>query len=319
LVPNCGRGGAFLSYQKAPRITNMWSKVVDGEVGEWLSKVVIESTKPYAYDARSTDNRVVFEGKGVILNMPEETTEVNDGLLREVIVKQDGKDIVLVEIVLEHPAEYRLTAFEGFPFRLEITLDRSSITGLLGGKKIVIDPGHGGKDTGGKGPVSLQEKDVVVPIAKNLENILRRANADVVMTRDRDEDISREKRFDLVRQAGADVYIGIHTQAFADSNVDGTATLYAPSNKRSALLARCVQEGLVKRLKTTDRGIAEQPELIAISEIPAIEAEVLTITNLVEEVFLRGLTVQKRAAEGIFNGLIKYFAQTGANSKGDYS
>jgi len=297
----------------------MWSKIVDGEKGEWLSKVVIESTKPYTYGARNADDRVIFEGKGVVLNMPEGATEVNDGLLREVIVKQDGKDIVLVEMVLEHPAEFRLSAIEGFPFRLELTLDRSFIAGLLSGKKIVIDPGHGGNDAGGKGPVSLQEKDVVLPIAKNLENILRRASADVVLTRNRDEDVSREKRFDLAKKAGADVYIGIHTQACADSNVDGTATLYDPSNKRSTLLARYVQEGLIKKLKTTDRGIAEKPELVAIGEIPAIEAEVLTITNLVEEVFLRGLTVRKKAAEGIFNGLIEYFALSGANSKGDIS
>ncbi|OPY58359.1 MAG: N-acetylmuramoyl-L-alanine amidase LytC precursor [Pelotomaculum sp. PtaU1.Bin035] len=308
-----------MSCKKAPRITNMLSKIVDGEKGEWLSKVVIESTKPYTYDAGNAEDRVIFEGKGVILNMPEGTTEVNDGLLREVIVKQDGKDNVLVKMMLEHPAEFRLEAFEGFPFRLEITLDRSIITKLFSGKKIVIDPGHGGEDTGGKGPVSLQEKDVVLPMAKNLEKILRRASADVVLTREGDVDISREKRFDLVGQAGADIYIGIHNRSCVGRNEDGVATLYAPTNKQSAILARCVQEGLIKKLKAADRGIAEQAELAMINEVPAIEAEVLTITNLVEEVFLRGLTVQKRAAEGIFNGLIKYFAQNGTYSKGDCS
>lgn len=308
-----------MSNPKAPRITNMWSKTVDEEKGEWLTKVVIESTKPYKHGARNADGRVIFEGEGVILNMPGGITEVNDGLLRELIVEQDGENTVSVEMVLERPAEFRSTALEGFPFRVEIVLNRSSITKLFSGKKIVIDPGHGGEDAGGKGPVSLQEKDVVMPIAKKLENILRRASADVVLTRNGDENIAREKRFDLVRQADADVYIGVHNRSCADSNEDGVATLYAPANKQSAILASYVQEGLVKKLKAADRGTVEQAELVAISEIPAIEVEVLTITNLVEEVFLRGLTVQKRAAEGIFNGLIKYFAQTGANSKGDYS
>ncbi|MDF9409105.1 MAG: N-acetylmuramoyl-L-alanine amidase AmiC precursor [Pelotomaculum sp. PtaB.Bin013] len=308
-----------MSKQKAPRITNMWSKIVDEEKGEWLTKVVLESTKPYKHGARNADGRVIFEGEGVILNMPGGTTEVNDGLLRELIVKQNGKKTVSVEMMLEHPAEFRLTDLKGFPFRVEIALNRSSITKLFSGKKIVIDPGHGGEDTGGKGPVSLQEKDVVIPIAKKLENILRRVNADVVLTRNGDENITREKRFALVKQTGADVYIGVHNRSCDDSNEDGVATLYAPANKQSAILARYVQEGLVNKLKAADRGTAEQAELAAIGGVPAIEAEVLTITNLVEEVFLRGLTVQKRAAEGIFNGLIKYFAQNGANSKGDYS
>jgi N-acetylmuramoyl-L-alanine amidase len=67
-----------------------------------------------------------------------------------------------------------------------------------------------------------------------------------------------------------------------------------------------------------DRGTAGQPGLAGIGEdIPAVEVEVVTITNIVEEVFLRGLTIQKRAAEGIVNGLIKYFASEGRNSKGD--
>lgn len=52
-------------------------------------------------------------------------------------------------------------------------------------------------------------------------------------------------------------------------------------------------------------------------EIPAVEVEVVTITNIVEEVFLRGLTIQERAAEGITNGLIKYFACGGPGAKGD--
>lgn len=307
-----------MSCRKVPRITNLWSKVVDGEKGEWLSKVVIESTKPYTYDARNTHDRVIVEGKGVIVNMPEGTTEVNDGLLREMNVKQNGNGFASVEMVLEHQADFRLKAFEGFPFRLEVTLDRSFIAGLFNGKKIVIDPGHGGKDIGGKGPVSLQEKDVVVPIAKDLEKILRRAGADVVLTRSGDEDLAREERFDTARRVGADVYIGIHTQACADSNVDGIATLYAPLNGQSAILARYVQEGLVKKLKANNRGTAEQPDLAAISEMPAIETEVLAITNLVEEVFLRGLTVRKKAAEGIFNGLIKYYALNGANFKGEF-
>lgn len=307
-----------MSDRKVPRITNLWTKVVDGETSEWFSKVVIESTRPYAYAARETCDKFLVQGKGVIVNMPEGSTEVNDGLLREVNVKMDGKGTASVETVLEYPAEFQVTALEGFPFRLVVTFNRSFIAGLFSGKRIVIDPGHGGFDIGGKGPVSLQEKDVVLSIAKNLEHILLRAGADVVLTRNEDENITRDKRFDLARQAGADVYVGIHTHASADSKVEGIATLYAPNNGQSALLARYVQEGLIKKLKANNRGVTQGPELAALNEIPAIEVEVLAITNLVEEVFLRGLTVRKKAAEGIFNGLIKYFAFNGANAKGEF-
>lgn len=305
-----------MSFGKMPIITNLWSKVVDGEKGEWFSKVVIESTKPYKYAVKDNETGVILEGSGVSLNMPEGRIEVNDGLLREINIKQEGHNDTKVEMKLEHPAEFNLTSFEGFPFRLVVNLDRSFITGLFNGKKIVVDPGHGGKDLGGKGPVSLLEKNVVMPIAKNLEKYLRRAGAEVVMTRTGDENILMKERIDLAVEADADVFISIHTHVNADSNIDGAATLYSPSSGRSAKLAGYVQEEIIKKLKVKDRGIAAQPELAAIT-IPAVEVEVVTITNIVEEVFLRGLTIQKRAAEGIVNGLIKYFSFEERNTKGD--
>lgn len=308
-----------MSYRKLPRITNLWSKVVCGDKDQWLSKVVIEATKPFDYTARDINGRVVLEGTGVILNMPDGKVEVNDGLLREVNIKFDGKESALVEMVLEHPAEFRVDVLEGFPFRLETFIDRSWIRSIFSGKKIVVDPGHGGADGGGRGPVGLLEKDVVLPVAKNLEKLLRLAGADVFLTRNGDEDVPEEKRFGLAGRAGAGLYVGIHTHAGAGGNIDGAATLYAPASGKSAALARYVQEGLVKKLKVKDRGAVEKPELTAVNGIPAIEVEVMTITNLVEEVCLRGLTVRKKAAEGIFNGLIKYFAPGGQNSQGDVS
>ncbi len=306
-----------MSYRRIPRITNLWSKVVDGENGAWFSKVVIESTKPYTYTAKSDGATVIVEGSGTVVNMPEGMIEVNDGLLREVNIKQVGAG-ALVEMALDQPAEFVLAVREGFPFRLEVNLNRSCLIKLFSGKKIVVDPGHGGKDTGGKGPVSLMEKDVVVPIAKNLEKLLRRVGADVIMTRSGDEDISLPKRLDIATRVRADALISIHTHADADSNVVGAAAHYAPAGKEGARLAGYVLEGVVDKIKVRDRGTAVQPELAALVKgFPAVEVEVVTITNIVEEVFLRGLTIQERAAEGILNGLIKYFAKTGENKIGE--
>ncbi|MFA4884737.1 MAG: N-acetylmuramoyl-L-alanine amidase [Desulfotomaculaceae bacterium] len=307
-----------MSSGKMPMITNLWSKVVDGEKGEWFSKVVIESTKPYQYAVKDIDTGIVLAGSGVLVNMPEGRIEVNDGLIREINITQEGAGDTRVEMVLEHPVKFDLKCLAGFPHRLVVNLDRSDIIGLFKGKKIVVDPGHGGRDFGGKGPVSLLEKNVVVPVAKNLEKLLHRTGAQVLMTRGGDEDMPVKDRISLAVEAGADAYISLHTHASADSSIDGAATLYATSNSQSARLAGFVQEEIIKKLKVRDRGTAGQPGLAGIGEnIPAVEVEVVTITNIVEEVFLRGLTIQKRAAEGIVNGLIKYFALEGRNLKGD--
>lgn len=301
-----------MTGQKKARITNLWSKVTDGETGAWLSKVVIESTGPFVYNMRKIGGKVVLEAGGVALNMPEGSIEANDGLLREVNIYRNEENKALVEMTLAHPAEYTAAAVEGLPFRLEVLLDRSHITGLLKGKKIVVDPGHGGKDGGGKGPVNLLEKNVVLPVAKYLEDVLKRAGANVTLTRRKDTVISPAERYGLAVRLGADAYAGIHTFSSKDSDVGGAAVLYAPG-EASARLAGFVLEELIKKTRVRSRGTARQPGLAAIKGIPAIEVEVVAITNWVEEGLLRSPTVHKKAAEGIFNGLLKYFATAGLN------
>ncbi len=313
----CGEG-AFLLLGNRPRITNLWSKIVDGENREWLSRVVVESTLPYEYALKEINGGILLECSGVEVNMPEGKLEVNDGLLRDINIAQTGHGSVRIQMSLEYPAVYKHAVYKGFPSRLVIGLDRSFITGLMSGKKIVVDPGHGGKDFGGRGPVSLLEKNVVMPIAVNLENVLKRIGAKVTLTRSSDKDISGEERAALALNVNADAYISIHTGASADSGMEGAATLYAPHDNGSARLALYIQEEIIKKLKVRDRGTAGQPGLARMDKrIPAVEVEVVTITNIVEEVFLRGLTIQERAAEGILNGLIKYFASDRLNAKGD--
>ena len=297
--------------RKTAMITNLWSKVVDGENGEWLSRVVIESTRPYAYSAGAGNGTVSVECRGVTVNMPEGTLTVNDGLLREVHIRQDGGDTALVKIDLDHPADHCLRAGASFPFRLEVILDRSCLRRLFSKKIIVIDPGHGGEDSGGRGYVGLLEKNVVMPIAEKLAGILRRAGAEVLLTRSGDENPGLEARLRLAGQVRAHAFIGIHTHAGGDRSVEGTATLYAATSGESARLAGFIQAELLRKIKAKDRGVREQPALTALDAVPAVEVEVLSITNIVEEVYLRSLTLYKRVAEGIFNGLIKYFAKDG--------
>jgi len=298
-----------LHYLKAPRITNFRSVVTDGEKGEWFSKVIIESTGPFSYSLDRVNGKVIIiRCKGAILNMPEGKVSVNDGLIREAWLKQDNTDSISVELVLEQPAGVKLAALEVFPFRLEITLDRLHLAGLFSGKTIMIDPAHGGKDTGGRGQVSLMEKDVVVPIALNLQKLLKRAGAKAVLTRSGDEDVTTGERLDKARLEGADIYISLHTHVNTDNRVAGAAAKYLAGNDQSRFLAVNIQEELIKKIKVADRGVAKELELALPANIPAVEVEVVTITNIVEEVFLRGLTFQERAAEGIFNGIRNYLA-----------
>lgn len=148
--------------------------------------------------------------------MPEGRLEVNDGLLRDISIERAGNDTARVELFLDHPAECAYVLYNDFPCRLVLNLNRDFIKGLLSGKRIVVDPGHGGKNLGGRGQVSLLEKDVVIPIANNLERNLKKAGAEVLLTRRTDKDVPLDGRAALATNANADAFISIHTNASAD-------------------------------------------------------------------------------------------------------
>lgn len=297
-----------MSSRRQPRITNIWSKVIESDGGNLCSKVVIESTEAFEYKTGRRGNDIVLEAPGAVANMPEGSIEVNDGMVGEITLTQAGSDTSVVTISPDHPTGYKVEVFGGIPVRTAVILDRSFLYDLFKDKRIVLDPGHGGEDWGGKGPVSLIEKNVVVIIARNLKKLFEQKGARAIVTRDGDDNISLEDRFNKATAEKADLFISIHTYANKDSKVGGTAVRYGPSSPESADLAALIKEGLLKKLKLPDRGVAECGEYTSLGNIPAVKVEVVTITNWMEEGLLRSPTFHKKAAEGIFNGVKNYYA-----------
>jgi N-acetylmuramoyl-L-alanine amidase len=98
----------------------------------------------------------------------------------------------------------------------------------LGVKKIVIDPGHGGKDYGAPGYYKgSHEKYVVMEVAKKLaRKIENEFGYEVVLTRDRDKYLTLEKRTDLANNNRADLFISLHTNAARNKNAYGIETYF---------------------------------------------------------------------------------------------
>ncbi len=303
-----------MSSEKRPRITNIWSQVITEHGGKNFSRVVIESTRVFSQKDFIRDQSIVLEAEGAVANMPEGTIEVGDGLVKQVSLYQLRPDVAVVEILLEHPAEYSLRVANGLPARTILTIDRSFLKKIFTGKKVVIDPGHGGSDLGGRGPVNLLEKNVVLPVAQNLKKLLEENGAAALLTRTSDENLSLEARFALAKKEKADIFVSIHTHANKNRRVGGASVLYRPASQDSCFLASLIKDELVRKLKVADRGIREAGALRLLSGMPAVEVEVVTITNWVEEGMLRSPTVHKKAALGIFNGIKNYLASPAGES-----
>ncbi len=92
--------------------------------------------------------------------------------------------------------------------------------------RIVIDPGHGGKDPGAIGPHGVKEKTVALAIAKRLAHRLRREGFKVYLTRTRDVFIPLEERTAFANRKKADLFISIHANAAKDKRLGGVETYF---------------------------------------------------------------------------------------------
>lgn len=111
---------------------------------------------------------------------------------------------------------------------------------------IVIDPGHGGKDTGAIGKNGLYEKDVVLDIGIKLRNIIKRElGCKVVMTRDRDVFIELNDRPGIAIKHDADLFISVHANASPDRAARGIETYLLNTTKDRNIMALAAKENMM--------------------------------------------------------------------------
>lgn len=186
---------------------------------------------------------------------------VGDGVLRTVRLAQHDENVVRLVVELEGEEEPSLKVRRS-PFQLSLRApirnvnpnllaatspmpsadhvrERLGDSGAPGGvsisqqfglkvRRIVLDAGHGGHDTGAVGPSGVREKDVTLAIAKMVRQKLLTALPDieVVMTRDEDNFVELSERTKLANDSGADLFISIHANANPSRKVRGVETYY---------------------------------------------------------------------------------------------
>lgn len=120
-----------------------------------------------------------------------------------------------------------------------------SIPGLARRFKIVIDPGHGGKDPGALGVGGAVEKDIVLAIGLQLRDRLQAAGLDVVLTRDTDVFIPLEERTARANAEQADLFVSVHGNASSNAHLAGVETYYLNNtNDRATIRLAEMENGL---------------------------------------------------------------------------
>ncbi len=181
---------------------------------------------------------------------------------------------------------------------------------LLRGHTIVIDPGHGGMDSGAKG-LKAREDDVNLAVALQLRRCYEEAGAKVLMTWDKKEQIPSTKKYRVrermtwINHTPGTVLINIHCNS-AGATWSGPQTFYW-DGRGSYYLAHDVQEELQYFTHTRRSVTRINQYVLRYAKMPAINVEVGFISNPREETKLMDPVYQRSLARCIFLGSERWF------------
>ena len=197
--------------------------------------------------------------------------------------------------------------------------DIASITGLKD-KKITIDAGHGGNDSGAIGPTGIMEKSVTLRVANEVKRLLTAQGATVFMTRETDKEVSPkgakasdieelQARCDVANQNNSDVFVSIHMDSFSNGAAKGTTGYYySLGSAKSRDLADKVRSGVIDQIGTQSRGTQScNFYVVKHTDMPATLVEVAFISNESEEKLMDSEEGIKKAAQGIVDGIADFF------------
>jgi N-acetylmuramoyl-L-alanine amidase len=255
------------------------------------TRVMLELTREATYDvrrlkedaARNLPARVYIDIKGARMGeASRDPIAVDDGLLRQVRIGQHSHDVVRVVLDTNNLGSYN-TFMMADPYRLIVDIYGGDGSGngapktelgrkldapaprtrvakpapappaANGLRKIVLDPGHGGKDPGAIGPGGVAEKDIVLSIAKKLaDKLTAEMGVHVVLTRNDDRYVALEDRTATANAEDADLFISLHMNASHNPESRGIETYFLDNTTDEAAIRLAARENGTSRRNISD-------------------------------------------------------------------
>lgn len=245
----------------------------------------IGKLREYHSDTLFTPDRIFVDIYQAKLNaiLHNKVISVNNGYVSQIRIAQKNPTTVRVVVDLDFEEIKRYQIFHLFdPFRIVIDIypDYADLpeppakttkpaqptkSGYsmarqlgLGVGRIVIDPGHGGKDPGAIGRKGTQEKGVVLDVSKRLQKLLENnSELEVILTRESDIYVPVENRPIIANQKRADLFISIHANANPKKNYAGIATFYLNFPSDASVMEEAATENA-----TSTKNISEMNNIL---------------------------------------------------------
>ncbi|NCC43458.1 MAG: N-acetylmuramoyl-L-alanine amidase CwlD [Clostridia bacterium] len=185
---------------------------------------------------------------------------------------------------------------------------------------VVVDSGHGGQDPGKIGIHGELEKDINLQIALRLKKHLEKENVEVVMTREKDQDLADDnaqnrkvqdmkRRCEMIHEIQPDCVISIHQNSYPDESVKGAQVFYYQDSVEGERMAKIIQEKLIDKLDRENHRQAKGNGsyfLLKKTDAPLVIVECGFLSNSEEALLLKDEEYQEKVAEAVCEGTVEY-------------
>ncbi|HEX3129720.1 MAG TPA: N-acetylmuramoyl-L-alanine amidase [Thermoanaerobaculia bacterium] len=212
-----------------------------------ITTVVLQFAETPRYRIDRQPGSVAVQMTADRLAVPLQQEKVVDPLVQDLAVSPQQIRVQLApgaevqSYVLENP--FRIVFDVHQPSSVEAPTATGPAPALPPGiRTVVIDPGHGGTETGAIGPSGVQEKELTLALARDLADSLSRLGLRVVLTRTEDTNVPLDTRTPIANQNKGDLFISIHLNSSLGSGAYGTETYILSSEATDARAARSASD-----------------------------------------------------------------------------
>jgi len=223
--------------------------------------------------------------------------------VKNVWFEQTENDVlqITIELVKQQHYGYKI-GYNGKS--LLLTIRRVPATANIKNMTIAIDAGHGGTNLGASGTRSgILEKDYTILFAKELQKILKKQKAKVIMVREMDTTIENKDRVLWAQQNNPDVFISFHLNSSGRTTAKGVSTYYKHIGYRSftqSLLKRLLE---IKNLEEFGNIGSFNFQPIQPTEYPSCLVEVAFLSNEEDEKMIRDPKFRAKVANQVYLGI----------------
>lgn len=211
------------------------TKVNFGTTDDNTSRLVIETSVPFVIEKQFS----VSEKNGQTRRLVIDLAKTSETIFRIAVARQaEERRLAIAQ------EKRRQEAFTQTDKNEQAAAPKGDIAKPLSKKRIVIDPGHGGKDGGAKTVAGILEKDIVLSFSKKLaQNLEATGKFEVTLTRVGDDFVRLNERVRIAREQKADLFVSIHADSFPDDrSVRGTAVYTISERASDAMAARIADQ-----------------------------------------------------------------------------